>query len=185
MKYPIPGFSSPSVGLDAPLEMLAACHQRVDSRCQTLQRLSVHLGKNGANEEAQSAAKNILQYFNSAAKHHHEDEEIDLFPVIIKAMEREEFAQERKEILSTIEKLLADHRLLESIWSEIRPTLEQIAQRKFHPLDASLIAKMSSTYEAHILLEEKVIFPIAKRIFDQEMLLNLSSHMTQRRTMTS
>lgn len=185
MKYPIPGFSSPSVGLDAPLEMLTACHQRVDNRCQTLQRLTVHLGKHGANEEAQSAAKNILLYFNNAAKHHHEDEEMDLFPVIIKAMEREEFAHERQEILCAIEKLLADHRLLESVWSEIRPSLEQIAHGKFHPLDASLVRKMNSTYEAHILLEEKLIFPIAKRIFNQEMLLNLSFHMTQRRTTIS
>ena len=39
----IPGFSAPTVGTEAPLEMLSACHGRIEAQCATLRRLVPHL----------------------------------------------------------------------------------------------------------------------------------------------
>ena len=36
----LPGHSAPAVGFEVPLEMLAACHGRVQAQCATLQRLA-------------------------------------------------------------------------------------------------------------------------------------------------
>ena len=75
MNIKIPGFTSPAVGLDQPLEILEACHERVKNHCQILQRLSAHLKVAGIDDQAILASKNLLRYFEIAAKNHHEDEE--------------------------------------------------------------------------------------------------------------
>ena len=38
-----PGFSSPAAGPEAPLDMLAACHTRVEKQCQTLLLSLIHI----------------------------------------------------------------------------------------------------------------------------------------------
>jgi hypothetical protein len=43
MALTLPGHSAPAVGFEVPLEMLAACHGRVQHQCETLQRLVTHL----------------------------------------------------------------------------------------------------------------------------------------------
>ena len=44
----IPGFSAPSAGFEAPLEMLSACHLRIERQCATLRRLVPHLATHSA-----------------------------------------------------------------------------------------------------------------------------------------
>ena len=39
MALTLPGHSAPAVGFEVPLEMLAACHGRVQHQCETLLRL--------------------------------------------------------------------------------------------------------------------------------------------------
>ena len=46
-KVAFPGFNAPAAGFEAPLEMLSACHGRVENQCQTLLRLVPHLAENG------------------------------------------------------------------------------------------------------------------------------------------
>ena len=56
-----PGFSSPAAGPEAPLDMLAACHTRVEKQCRTLERLQAHLGTHGSDTAAQEAAHAVLR----------------------------------------------------------------------------------------------------------------------------
>src|SRR3546814_8713650 len=56
MATEFPGFSSPAASTEAPLEMLAACHHRIERQCTTLKRLVPHLREHGSDEQAQSAA---------------------------------------------------------------------------------------------------------------------------------
>ena len=48
MALTLPGHSAPAVGFEVPLEMLAACHGRVQHQCETLLRLITHLQTHGA-----------------------------------------------------------------------------------------------------------------------------------------
>lgn len=86
MALTLPGHSAPAVGFEVPLEMLAACHGRVQHQCKTLLRLVTHLQTHGADRPAQEAANAVMRYFDTAARHHHEDEEQDLFPALLESM---------------------------------------------------------------------------------------------------
>ena len=52
----LPGHSAPSAGFEVPLEMLSACHHRIEQQCATLRRLVPHLAAHGADFEARTAA---------------------------------------------------------------------------------------------------------------------------------
>ena len=43
----LPGFGAPAPGFDEPLEMLHACHGRIQAQLATLEKLVPHLAREG------------------------------------------------------------------------------------------------------------------------------------------
>ena len=76
-------FGGKSASFDDPLAMLSACHERIRRQLDTLSRLERHLPEHGCDTDARVAARAILRYFDAAAPHHHEDEEVDVFPRVV------------------------------------------------------------------------------------------------------
>jgi len=72
----------PPAGFDEPLEMLLACHRRIEKQLETLKRLRTHLATEGVDPEASAAAQSVLRYFGKSAADHHHDEEQDVFPLL-------------------------------------------------------------------------------------------------------
>ena len=119
-----PGFSGPAASTEAPLEMLAACHIRIERQCATLRRLAAHLAEHGADGDARTAATHVMRYFDTAAIQHHADEEVDLFPALIDSM-----AGSDAVCLHDITQGLAnEHRELETRWRRLRNVLVQVAE---------------------------------------------------------
>ena len=58
-----PGFHSPAAGPEHPLDMLSACHERVQCQCDTLLRLWTYLQSHVVDPTAADAAMAILTYF--------------------------------------------------------------------------------------------------------------------------
>jgi hypothetical protein len=56
-KISFPGFDTPAAGFEVPLEMLSACHRRVERQCQTMLRLVPHLAANGPDPAAREEAE--------------------------------------------------------------------------------------------------------------------------------
>ncbi len=123
MSRDLPGHSSPAVGFEAPLEMLSACHGRIEQQCGTLRRLAAHLTDHGADAAAREAAAAVMRYFDSAAVHHHADEEHDLFPALLEAMAGSDAVCLRELTAG----LAAEHRELEVRWRRVRDALAPIA----------------------------------------------------------
>jgi len=86
MSRNIPGQFPPTVGFEAPLEMLSACHGRIEDQCATLRRLQAHLADHGSDEQARAAAWALIRYFDLSAQQHHHDEEQDLFPALVESI---------------------------------------------------------------------------------------------------
>ena len=175
-----PGFDSPAAGFEAPLEMLCACHGRVERQCQTLQRLLPHLAANGADRAACEAAQNVMRYFDTSAPHHHADEEQDLFPALLRAVPD----AERAAVQELIAALDAQHRELEGYWRELRVQLDGLAEGRAQTLDADAVARLVGLYRSHIAREEAELVPLAARALDPAQLDAIGRNMRLRRGVT-
>lgn len=172
-----PGFTSPAAGPDAPLDMLSACHTRVEKQCQTLERLQIHLTKHSSDLEAQEAAATIMRYFDTAARHHHEDEEQDLFPALLEAMAGSDPVCIRQ--LTT--QLIAEHRQLEGVWLKMRLQLQSITKGESVLLDPTCVETFTEGYRLHIHREEHELLPMAARLLTPQSLKSLGEAMLERR----
>jgi len=165
-------------GLDEPLEILSACHTRVLSQLETLDRLVRWLPEHGPDADAQKAAANVIRYFSTAAVNHHRDEEDDVFPLLIERSTTSARARIRRLINWTIE----DHRALEAAWATLRQSLDVIAQGGDAVLNADEVTNFSTRYLNHIDREDNELFPYAANVFTEADLKQLTEHMTARRT---
>jgi hemerythrin-like domain-containing protein len=120
-----PGFSALlAVATQDPLEMLSACHERMQRQCATLRRLVPHLAERGADDAARTAAGTVMRYFDTSAKHHHADEEEDLFPALIESMAGSDPVCLRE----LTAQLTADHRASKTAWQRVRTVLERVTR---------------------------------------------------------
>ena len=151
-------FRSPDAGFDAPVEMWLACHERVRRFASLIVRLEAHVARLGADEEAQRSAASIRRYFNEAAPRHHEDEEVDLFPLL-----RERSGTAEQPVLDALERIEADHLAMAEVWRRIDATLARISAGDPALLDPQTIAEFATRYDQHIDIEENVVLPALRR----------------------
>jgi len=164
--------------LDEPLEILEACHGRIEAQLKTLERLLGHLPTHGADKQACQAAQAILRYFDSAGQHHHEDEEQDLFPRLLARAEGV-MAQEAGTL---VKELLADHALMSAAWHAVRQQLVPLADGASATLEASSVQLLASRYRRHIERENREMLPLARRLLTPQDIEALSQAMTFRRS---
>lgn len=163
---------------DEPIEMLLACHGRVQSHCRTLQRLATHLPQHGADAQARQAASNVLRYFDTAARHHHEDEEEDLLP----ALDRLAAGEDASHLRALVERILGEHQRMFAQWAALREPLLKLAAGESAELDAAQVARFDALYAGHIRLEEEELLPLARRLLPAEEVARIGRAMAARRT---
>ena len=181
MTITFPGHCGPAVGFEVPLEMLAACHLRVQDQCSTLLRLLPHIAANGSDRPAQEAATAVMRYFDTSARHHHDDEEHDLFPALIESMAGSD-AICLRELTAA---LTAEHRELEARWQTLRAALAQVATGQTVQLAQDDVRSFAQLYVVHIAREESELLPMATRLLSDAELDRIGFAMRMRRAMSS
>lgn len=162
--------------LDEPIEMLEACHDRIEAQLQTLERLLAYLPGHGADQQARQAAQAILRYFDLAGPNHHEDEERDLFPALA-ALAGDESAT----VDALIKDLLTDHVGMASALDAVRRQLTPIAAGTGTALEPAAVRLLTSRYRSHIEKENRELLPLARRLLTRQDVEALSQAMTARR----
>lgn len=170
-------FFEPAPGFDQPIAVLKHCHDRIRRQIGTLQRLVAHLEKHGANPEAQQAANAVLRYFTQAAPNHHADEEIDLLPVL----QATATAEDASALQQLLPEILQEHQQMEGLWQQLEPALSAIAAGHCVTLPAAALSRFGDTYLAHMVKEESVIAPMAKRILSPAQIARFGAAMRVRR----
>jgi len=163
--------------LDEPLEMLEACHERIEAQLKTLERLSAYLPDHGADEQSRQAARAILRYFDTAGPNHHEDEEQNLFPVLISRAG----ADDQAAVNSLVSDLLADHVKMASAVGAIRRQLVPIADGSSDVLEQESVRLMATLYRQHIEKENWDLLLLARKLLTPQDVEDLSRAMTARR----
>lgn len=167
LPVPAPDFSQ-------PLDLLSACHRRIDGFTAMLLKLPEHLRRHGCDDEARQAAQRAMKYFDTAGRHHHDDEEEDLFPLLRAAAGRENNA----EITALLGELLAQHALMEHAWQVLRPQLLALAEGA--PVEADTLA-VENFAALYLPLEENFILPYAERTLTGAQSAALGQAMARRR----
>lgn len=157
--------------------MLAVCHHRIQQQGMTLQRLVAHLATRDADAHARVAAAAVMRYFDTAAKDHHADEEVDLFPALIESMA----GSDARCLRELIDSLKADHRSIETQWHCLRAKLARIAAGEAQALLADDVHPLIASYEAHIAREEAELLPMAARLLSDTALEGVGRAMRERR----
>ncbi len=165
--------AAPAPSFDDPLEMLLACHERIRAQCATLGKLVVHLPVHGYDIQARQAAQAILRYFDSAGRHHHDDEEQDLFPRLR--------ASNDAEAQALVARLLDEHQGMDAAWQRLRPYLAALSETSAATLDAAAAQHFIDVYDRHITLENTQLIPLAKRLLSAEQLSTMGNNMAARR----
>ena len=165
--------SAPAPDFHTPLDMLHACHDRIMDQCTTLQKLNQHLPMHGCDTQAQQAAQAILHYFDTAGQHHHQDEEIDLFPLLK--------STENPDADLLIGQLMKEHVQMDALWAELRIELLAIAENMAETLNRKSVADFSLAYGRHVMLENMKLLPLASRLLNPQQLQDLGKNMAKRR----
>jgi hemerythrin-like domain-containing protein len=155
-------------GFDNPLALLRACHDRILKQCATLRRLIPHLATYGADAAAREAAARVLRYFTTAGRHHHEDEEIDLFPLLARDAA----------LAPLLANLKAEHAVLDARWAALEPLLATLPDSA---LFATQALPLCEAYEAHVEKENKTLLPAAQQLLTSDELRRIGKAMAARR----
>jgi hemerythrin-like domain-containing protein len=171
------GIATPGPNYEHPLEVLEACHARIEAHLATLERLVIHLGARGADAEAREAARFIMRFFDTTAEEHHGDEDGDLFPRL-----RERAAERgRPEIAAVIDELERDHDTMRLQWSRLRERLDALSRGGEAALIDEDIVSFCWLYRKHLERETAAILPFAREALDALERSALGERMAARR----
>ena len=155
-----------------PIGLLLACHQRILSHCDILERLVSHVAENGVDEDARKAALQVYRYFSTAGLLHHMDEEKDVFPLLIR---------QSIKMAEIIHRLKKDHQEMHVSWSGLAPLLSKpvsIVEAEQFP---EMVEKFCQLYRNHVKLEEREFFSKAVHILSTDQLKTIGKNMKDRR----
>lgn len=156
---------------DEPIEMLYACHGKVKNFCRQLQILPDYIEQNGCNEAVKNDVKQILNYFNQSAPLHHDDEEKDFFPALIKQVPTAQ---------ADVDLLEQQHVALHKNWDELSTQLVALLNGERENVDRELIKRFVSGYDSHIAIEEP-LFELGREHLAESELQFIGKIMADRR----
>ncbi len=123
-------------------------------------------------EIARSAGR-IYKSFINLGKHHHDDEELQIFPVLnrisLKLAEHVDHAKN-------------EHKKLEALWAIIAPQLVNPVSIKDGAEFAATTREFTGLKRTHITFEEEDIFDLAQHLIGQRELVNIGHKMAERRS---
>jgi hemerythrin-like domain-containing protein len=175
----LPGHSAPAVGFEAPFEMLATCHDRVERMLALTAKLQQHLLEKGCDEPARQAARDVMRYFDLAAPLHHQDEESHVFPPL--------HAGPDAALRALVQRLAQDHRRMEIDWVPARRALLAVAESPSSGLtpltdaQTAALTQFAALYRQHLDDENKLAYPAAQAALSPQAVQAMSEDMMQRR----
>lgn len=178
---PAPADNSPIAALqEAPIQALASNHQRTLAQCAALHALAQTLLIHGSDISAQSAAQDLLHYFDTTARDCQADEEQHLFPALIESM-----AGSDAVCLRGMTEGLSDmlHALDRRWRHQLRPPLLRIAKGESAELPPADLQAFSEEYVAYTECCDTELLPMAERLLSNAELELLEHAMHTRRSL--
>jgi hypothetical protein len=161
---------------NGPLQDFSNCHVGILKNCERLQRLPALLSQPDGAAEARQIAAEMQRFFHEVVLEHHAEEEEELFSAVMRSAAPGEEARQAK---AMIDRLVIEHRLLETLWKLIEPDVKRLAKGKPSNLNEAAVTRLAQDYPAHARFEETEFLPLSARILSKndQAALGLSLHM--------
>jgi hemerythrin-like domain-containing protein len=162
----------------AIFEFLDATHREIQIQLRQLHALVDAIEEKGLDATTRDQARRVLSYFNGEARQHHLDEEKHIFPALLNSQD--------PQVVQAAEHLTQDHGWLEENWLQIEPSLEAAThgnqwfdtQELRHALEV-----FEALYTDHILIEESLAYPEARKRLQENTTVGMGREMAQRRSL--
>jgi hemerythrin-like domain-containing protein len=168
----------PDSGFDDPIGMLTDCHRRIEQFLKILATVAERASGPNLTGEEMAAAQSALRYFRTGGARHSRDEEESLFPRLRADSAGDSLA--RLEALEDDHHEAADlHEIVEELYSAwmANGRLDREQDRR---LRASA-DRLTALYQAHIEVEESVVFPRAAELLDRATIAAMGEEFRARR----
>jgi hemerythrin-like domain-containing protein len=159
-------------GFDQPLALLRACHTKILAHCDLLEQLVANLGNAGKDEENRGGARQVMTYFSTSARLHHQDEEIELFPLM---------TRQSLKLADLVHSLKQEHRELDALWESIATDLKRPQDVTDHAALANRVHAFCELNRRHVTRENMEFLPRAESILSSQQLKDLGAAMAARR----
>ena len=114
---------------------------------------------------SRACAADMLKMFRDRLLAHHDDEERDLFPAVLRIAQPGEEAQ-RARLMVT--QLVREHREIAQLWKQLEPAVQAVANGYLPRLDSALLQELVERFNAHVRLEEDEFLPFAQQVLARE-----------------
>ena len=163
-----------------PTGLLSDCHRRVEMFIRALEQVA-QSSDHPLSDDNRRSLDLSLRYFREAAPKHTADEEESLFPRLRKIDD-----QQLQAALSRLDELEKDHR-----WAEpLHATADELGTKYLADGHLSAeeavrfrntVGQLQNMYRRHIEIEDREVFPIAKKLLGAQMLKAIANEMQDRR----
>ncbi len=165
---------APSTDTSAPLDTFHRCHEGIIHQLNATASLAELAD---AAMRARRVAQDTLKLFEVAVMPHHNEEETELFPAVLRSALPEELEQ----VKAMVKTLTEEHRDVEAQWLLLAPAVKKVARGHDAEIDAAGMAELVRRYLKHARTEEDVFLPLAQRILGRNgnhmAALGMSLHM--------
>ena len=161
--------------MDAPLTNFSQCHVGITRQLQILAGLPALLEPAA---QARRIASETVAFFRSTVQEHHAEEERELFPAVLASAKR---GPEREQVQVLVDRLVAEHRQIEAMWSRLEPALRAVGKGQDADVDVAAVQRLVDTYLGHAGYEEQEFLPLSQTLLSRDSnhmaALALSLHM--------
>ncbi|GIK88499.1 MAG: hypothetical protein BroJett026_39800 [Betaproteobacteria bacterium] len=147
---------------DAPLQDFSRCHEGFVTVLETALGLPEMIASAA---RSRSCAADMLKMFHDRLLAHHDDEERDLFPAVLRIARPGEEAERAR---TMVEQLVREHREIAQLWKQLEPAVRAVANGYLPQLDAALLRDLVSRFNEHVRVEEEDFLPFAQQVLARQ-----------------
>ena len=147
---------------DAPLQDFSRCHAGFVTVLETalgLPEMIVTAAR------SRSCAADMLKMFHDRLLAHHDDEERDLFPAVLRVAQP---GNESDRAQTMVAQLVLEHREIAQLWKQLEPAVQAIANGDLPRLDSALLHELVRRFNEHVRTEEEEFLPFAQQVLARQ-----------------
>jgi hemerythrin-like domain-containing protein len=152
----------PAAEADAPLQDFSKCHVEFVTVLETSLGLPAMIDTAA---RSRSCAADMLKMFHHQLLAHHDDEERDLFPAVLRVAQPGAEADRAKAMVT---QLVREHRDIALLWKQLEPFVQAIANGYLPRLDTALLGELVRQFNEHVRIEEEEFLPFAQQVLARQ-----------------